>query len=629
MPRDRFLHKSLGTLQNDIQKSRVLMVGAGGIGCELLKNLVLTGFGEIHVVDLDTIDLSNLNRQFLFRHEHIKRPKALVAKESAGPFNPNVTIEAHHANIKDPEFDVSWFQGFNIVFNALDNFEARRHVNRMCVEAEVPLIESGTTGYNGQTQVIVPGKTECYDCTGKETNNKTFPVCTIRSTPSQAIHCIVWAKSYLFAEVFGTSEDDAPDMDNTETSDNAQEVEKLRQEAQALKVLRDSMGSKDFPRMVFDKVFTEDINRLLSMEDMWKNRRKPEPLDFDKLKEEAAANVDPDIAAKDQVVWTRAQNFVVFISSLQRLSVRLEEARTRRDVGNAAAVLSFDKDDRDTLDFVAASANLRSTVFGIDSKSEFDIKQMAGNIIPAIATTNAMTAGLCVLQAFHAMREQRKIKEERNYGKTKMVFLAPYSSDRAIVSEHIRPPRPDCAICGVTRVRIEVDLSRATLKDIVDSLLKTHLAYADDLSVRLQDNDGLLYDADFDDNLEKKLRDLDIKVGSSLEIVDESDEAPRVNVVLRITAKEIAAEELPVTLLEKFEIARKPKSEPAMTNGTTNGTHGTNGHSAVLATNLKRSADEAGLEADIASKRGKVMDGAAKAEGEVIDDDGTINIEDD
>lgn len=55
------------------------MVGAGGIGCELLKNLALTGFGDIHIVDLDTIDLSNLNRQFLFRQEHIKKSKALVS----------------------------------------------------------------------------------------------------------------------------------------------------------------------------------------------------------------------------------------------------------------------------------------------------------------------------------------------------------------------------------------------------------------------------------------------------------------------------------------------------------------------------------------------------------------------
>jgi molybdopterin/thiamine biosynthesis adenylyltransferase len=149
------------------------MVGAGGIGCELLKNLVLTGFGEIHIVDLDTIDLSNLNRQFLFRNEHIKKSKALVcwfhiilfastrlilalqvAKESAGKFNPNVTIEAYHDNIKDPKFNVAFFKKFQVVFNALDNLEARRHVNKMCLAAGVPLVESGTTGFNGQVQVI-------------------------------------------------------------------------------------------------------------------------------------------------------------------------------------------------------------------------------------------------------------------------------------------------------------------------------------------------------------------------------------------------------------------------------------------------------------------------------------------
>jgi ubiquitin-like 1-activating enzyme E1 B len=79
--RDLYVTQSLGHgLAQKIKDAKVLMVGAGGIGCELLKNLVLTGFGEIHIVDLDTIDLSNLNRQFLFRQEHIKKSKALVRR---------------------------------------------------------------------------------------------------------------------------------------------------------------------------------------------------------------------------------------------------------------------------------------------------------------------------------------------------------------------------------------------------------------------------------------------------------------------------------------------------------------------------------------------------------------------
>ncbi|XP_035220002.1 SUMO-activating enzyme subunit 2-like [Stegodyphus dumicola] len=68
------------TLKNEIKGSKLLIVGAGGIGCELLKTLVLTGFEDLHVIDLDTIELSNLNRQFLFHKQHIGRPKAIVSK---------------------------------------------------------------------------------------------------------------------------------------------------------------------------------------------------------------------------------------------------------------------------------------------------------------------------------------------------------------------------------------------------------------------------------------------------------------------------------------------------------------------------------------------------------------------
>lgn len=79
-----------------IRTSRVLVVGAGGIGCELIKNLVLTGFVDIEVIDLDTIDPSNLNRQFLFRPHHVGKPKATVAREAVLAFNPSATIIAYY-----------------------------------------------------------------------------------------------------------------------------------------------------------------------------------------------------------------------------------------------------------------------------------------------------------------------------------------------------------------------------------------------------------------------------------------------------------------------------------------------------------------------------------------------------
>ena len=328
-----------------------------------------------------------------------------MAKEVAQKFNPNVNIIAHHGNIKDSQFNIEWFRSFTIVFNALDNIDARRHVNKMCLAADVPLIESGTTGFNGQVQVIKKGITACYDCTPKETP-KSFPVCTIRSTPSQPIHCIVWGKSYLLNEIFGASEDESA-FDHSADGENANEIEELKRESAALRKIRQSVGTEQFAQMLFDKVFGTDIVRLRSMGDMWKTRRPPDPLDYKTLMEQAAeAIAAKEAVLKDaQKVWSLEENLVVFNDSLERLSKRVLEAKATAQDGEAP-IITFDKDDEDTLDFVAASANIRSALFGIDRKSKFDIKQMAGNIIPAIATTNAVTASLCVLESFKILKGQ-------------------------------------------------------------------------------------------------------------------------------------------------------------------------------------------------------------------------------
>jgi ubiquitin-like 1-activating enzyme E1 B len=545
-----------------------------------------------------------------------------VAKEAASKFNPSVSLTAHHANIKDPQFNVEWFQSFNLVFNALDNLDARRHTNKMCLAADVPLIESGTMGFNGQVQVIKKGRTECYDCNPKEVP-KSFPVCTIRSTPSQPIHCIVWAKSYLLPELFGVSEDETPELDTTADEDNAEEIENLRREAQALKRIRESMGSDSFVKEVFEKVFKEDIERLRGMEDMWKTRKPPQPLSYDALQQEATI-IDTAISTLDQQVWRLIENFAVFKDSLHRLSKRLqdEQAAAMKN-GSPKPIITFDKDDEDTLDFVTASANLRSTIFGIETKSKFDIKQMAGNIIPAIATTNAMTAGLCVLQAFKVMRG--------NYfgaKSAKMIYLE-RGGPRAMNSESLRPPNPDCAVCGIATSRLEVDPTRATLNDLVEDVLRLQLGYGEELTIN--NEVGTVYDPDLDDNLGKKFEDLGITDESFLTVIDDEEENPRVNLQFVVSSKALPEDGKPVVLATKPDIARRPRKPAAETNGETVVTVNpmTNGTSTAK---RKRVADDADLDGGMPVKKTQAVAFVPGAEDAIVLDDGgdgAIVIDDD
>ncbi|EPY54243.1 SUMO E1-like activator enzyme Fub2 [Schizosaccharomyces cryophilus OY26] len=480
---------SFGEALKRFQDSKVLLVGAGGIGCELLKNLLMSNVKEICIIDLDTIDLSNLNRQFLFRKHHVKQSKAIVAMKTAQSFNPNVKIEAIQANIKEPQFNVRWFRQFGIVFNALDNLDARRHVNKLCLLAEVPLVESGTTGFLGQVQVIVHGKTECYDCNPKE-QPKVYPVCTIRSTPSQTIHCIVWAKSYFFPQLFGDDEGNDDRIQNVAQNEaQKKEVEELARETRELAELRKSLvtDSNAFDK-IFEKIYFKDIARLRAVPDMWTYRTPPTVLDINELGQKASHLSSPWL--DEQKVWTLEENFSVLKSSIQRLSKRLKHSGSEG--------LSFDKDDKDTMDFVAASANLRAYSFGIEQNSEFDIKQMAGNIIPAIATTNAVIAGLCVTEALKVY--------QHNSDELKNVFMAK-RADRVFHGEKICGPNPYCPTCAFKHLKLPVDQNRMLLKDLVKCFLQDFLHYSEEVSVLKED---LIYDVDFDDNSNSTLADLGI-----------------------------------------------------------------------------------------------------------------------
>ncbi|KAB5580560.1 hypothetical protein GE09DRAFT_1082688 [Coniochaeta sp. 2T2.1] len=179
---------------------KILVIGAGGLGCEILKNLALSGFKDIHVIDMDTIDISNLNRQFLFRKSDVGSYKAEVAARFVENRVKGVKITPHNCKIQD--FNEDFYMQFQIVVCGLDSIEARRWINATLVnmvdeDAEdslKPLIDGGTEGFKGHSRVILPTMTSCIECQlDMHAPRAAVPLCTIATIPRQPEHCIEWA----------------------------------------------------------------------------------------------------------------------------------------------------------------------------------------------------------------------------------------------------------------------------------------------------------------------------------------------------------------------------------------------------------------------------------------------------
>lgn len=155
-----------GAGQQKLRKARLLVVGAGGLGCPILSYLVAAGVGQISICDPDLVALSNLQRQVLFCTDDIGKPKAEVAARHLARLNPDCTLVPHSTRLDDSNA-AQMIAGHDLVIEGVDNFQTRYALNRACLAARVPLVSAAIGRFEGQVAVFAPwagAALPCYQC---------------------------------------------------------------------------------------------------------------------------------------------------------------------------------------------------------------------------------------------------------------------------------------------------------------------------------------------------------------------------------------------------------------------------------------------------------------------------------
>ncbi|XP_030356571.1 ubiquitin-like modifier-activating enzyme 7 isoform X2 [Strigops habroptila] len=460
--------------QELLGRQKYLVVGAGAIGCELLKNFAMMGLaagpeGDLTVTDMDTVALSNLHRQLLYRSADISKPKSVVAAAAVRRMNPDVRVTAHQNQVgpaTEMLYGDDFFRCLDGVASALDTLEARAYLESCCFRYLTPLLDSGTEGPRGNVLAMVPHLTKLLGPAAAPEDD-TFPLCTLRYFPHTIQHTLQWARDefeglfQLPAEHVNRFMEDPAFPEQLPTGKALEVLEQVRRSLQERP--RDWRDCVRWARRHWQSCYHDAIAQLLHTFPpehevrpgvlFWAwDRTCPHPLIFNPDNDThleyimAAAHLFAqshklppcsDRASAQTVLrsvvlppFVPQEGFQIHLAEgqeevpadderLEELTRDLVQQRQELIEGEKAQVplmepIHFEKDNDIHIDFITAASNLRAESYGIPAANRLMSKRITGRIVPAIITTTAAVAGLACLEVYKLVWGCRDLSCYRN-----------------------------------------------------------------------------------------------------------------------------------------------------------------------------------------------------------------------